>query len=169
MGYSQHELEVIQERWNLRFPSDLVDLLRERRPLLDGPGAFDWLLSDPVDIQGRFDWPFEGFCFDIEHNEVWWPEWGPKPEGLGEQFERLREVFAGVPTLIPLSGHRYLPADPFEPGNPVFSVYQTDIICYGANLQDWIKHEREGWSDDGLPIKEIRFWSEAIRKNNAPP
>ena len=27
------------------------------------------------------------------------------------------------------------------PGNPVFSVHQTDIIVYGDNLWDYIDHE----------------------------
>lgn len=170
MGYTRQELDTIQERWGLRFPLDLIDLLREHRPILDGPAAFDWLLSDPLKIQASLDWPFEGFWFDVEQNDVWWPEWGQKPESSTEQRSRLQQIFAGAPKLIPLYGHRYLPAEPFERGNPVFSVYQTDVICYAINLSDWIERERDGWSSkDWSPIKEIPFWSEALRKNNAAP
>ncbi len=170
MGYSSSELAQIQAQWKVRFPPDLVDLLRRRRPLLEGPGSFDWLGSDASHIQDRFDWPFEGLWFDVQHNDLWWPEWGDKPSTPPEQRARLKEVLAGVPKLIPLSGHRYLPAEPCEVGNPVFSVYQADIICYGADLQDWIDRERDGWSSRPLPpLKEIRFWSEAMRRNNEPP
>src|SRR5690242_3316146 len=116
MGYTPDELAQIQARWRLRFPPDLIDLLATHRPLLDGPGSFDWLSSDPSDIQGRLDWPFEGFWFDIQHDHLWWPEWGEKPPALAAQRARLAEIFAGVPTLIPLFGHRYLPAEPFESG-----------------------------------------------------
>jgi hypothetical protein len=170
LGYSSSDLAQIQTQWRIRFPPDLVDLLRTQRPLIGGPGSFDWLLSDPSYIQERFDWPFDGFWFDIEHNDLWWPEWGDKPSTPAEQRARLKEVLAGVPKLIPLFGHRYLPAEPFESGSPVFSVYQSDIICYGANLQDWIERERGSWGASLLPpLKEIPFWSEAMRKNNEPP
>lgn len=169
MGYTQQELDVIQARWQLRFPSDLVALLRTQRQILPERGAFDWLLSDPVVIQDRLDWPFEGFWFDVECNNVWWPEWGTKPEASTDQRERLRKIFDDVPKLIPLSGHRYLPASPCEAGNPVFSVYQTDVIHYGADLRDWIDRERHGWARPWPVIKEIPFWSEAVRKNNELP
>jgi len=170
MGYSSSELAQIQTRWNVRFPPDLVDLLSIHRRLIGEPGSFDWLLSDPSDIQERFDWPLEGFWFDVEHNGLWWPEWGEKPSGPAEQRARLKEALAGVPKLIPLFGHRYLPAEPFEAGNPVFSVYQADIIPYGANLQDWIQREHGSWDTSPWPaLKEIPFWSEAVRRNGDLP
>lgn len=168
-GYTQQELDLIQTPWQLRFPPDLIALLRTHRQILPERGAFDWLLSDPAVIQDRLDWPFEGFWFDVECNNVWWREWGTKPEASAGQRERLREIFDGVPKLIPLFGHRYLPASPCEAGNPVFSVYQTDVIHYGADLHDWIDREHHGWTRQWPVIKEIPFWSEAVRKNNEPP
>lgn len=170
MGYSQNELEDVQARWQLRFPPDLEDLLREQRPLLGGPGSFDWLLSDPAVIQDSLDWPFEGFWFDVKNNQLWWPEWGDRPTSLREQRDRLKEIFSGVPRMIPLYSHRYIPQEPFEAGNPVFSIYQADVICYGTDLKDWIEREHDSWSaKPWKPIKEIRFWSEVLRKNNAEP
>jgi hypothetical protein len=152
------------------FPPDLIDLLREHRPLLDGRSSFDWVLSEPAIIQRHFDWPFESFWFDVEHAQAWWPEWGEKPSNLAEQRDRLKQIFAEAPKLIPLCGHRYIPAEPFERGNPVLSVYQMDVVCYGTDLQDWIEREKGGWSSKPWRrIKEIRFWSEALRKNNAEP
>jgi hypothetical protein len=75
-------------------------------------------------------------------------------------------VFAEAPKLIPLLGHRYLPADPCEAGNPVFSVYQSDVIYYGANLQDWMRWEVDGWDAEPWPaISRIRFWSDAEERN----
>jgi hypothetical protein len=127
------------------------------------------ILSDPTAIQGRLDWPFDSFSFDVVHNAVWWPTWGNKPAGLDGQRERLKAVFARAPKLIPLFSHRYIPEEPHDVGNPVFSVYQIDVICCGANLQDWLERER-GNSNKAWPeIKEIPFWSEAVERNNAPP
>jgi hypothetical protein len=170
MGYSLSELEEVQSKWGLRFPPDLIELLREHRPLIGGRGSFDWLLSEPSVIQDRLDWPFELFWFDVEKNESWWPEWGEKPAGVTGQRDRLKEIFNSAPKLIPLFGHRYIPAEPFEIGNPVLSVYQMDVICYGTDLDDWLRREQHGWASRPWGnIKEITFWSEVLRKNSAEP
>ena len=166
MGYSQAELDDIQARWQLRFPPDLVALLRERRVPVGGRGAFDWITADVDDMRERLEWPFDGFWFDVEHGDIWWPEWGEKPVDPRDQCEHLREIFATVPKLIPLFAHRYLPEEPFESGNPVFSVYQTDVIHYGANLEDWLMREQEELSQAPWPpIRPIRFWSLAVERN----
>ena len=49
------------------------------------------------------------------------------------------------------------------PGNPVFSLHQTDIIYYGVDLRDYLIHEFFAREDVGVwPIPEtvrrIRFW-----------
>jgi hypothetical protein len=170
MGYSRFEIDDIQAHWGLCFPPDLIDLLLEYRPLLDGPSSFDWILSDPGMIQRLLDWPFDAFWFDVVHKGVWWSTWGDKPASLDGQRAWLKTVFARVPKLIPLFGHRFIPEAPYERGNPVFSVYQTDVIYYGANLQDWLDRERDAYDKKPWPqIKAIPFWSEAVERNNAPP
>jgi hypothetical protein len=165
-GYSDSELEEIQQRWKLTFPPDLVALLRHQRSFGEGPAALDWLTSSEEEIKARLDWPFESFLFDVEHDQLWWPEWGEKPASAPERREQLAKVFAEAPKLIPLFGHRYLPAEPCEAGNPVFSVYQSDVIYYGANLQDWLRREFAGWDSEPWPtLKRIRFWSDAEERN----
>lgn len=164
MGYSQAELEGIQDTWKLRFPPDLIELLSKNRPLR--PGGFDWLVASAKDIKRMLDWPYEGFLFDVRENELWWPEWGSKPKSAAAEAKQLAEVFAKAPKLIPLDGHRYLPETPFERGNPVFSVHQSDVIYYGADLDDWLVRETSGWNINAMrPPKEIPFWSEAERRN----
>lgn len=161
-GYSKDELDDAQSRWGLRFPADLVELLRGRRKV--DPESFDWIASDPAIIRNRIDWPFEGFWFDVQ-NGLWWPEWGEKPERPADQHDRLRSVFAAAPKLIPLASHRYLPEEPFERGNPVISVHQSDVIWFGATLSDWMKCETFDPSAQGASTKEVRFWSEAVRRS----
>jgi hypothetical protein len=51
------------------------------------------------------------------------------------------ETLSGVPALVPVYKHRYLPTMPSESGNPVLSVVQTDIIYYGNDLLDWFDYE----------------------------
>lgn len=161
-GYSAAELDRAQARFGLIFPVDLVDLLRDRRPV-DGP---DW--NDEAAVRPLLAWPFEGLLFDVEEAGLWWPEWGDRPNRAEERAEILRGVVGRAPQLIPIFGHRYLPASPNQVGNPVFSVYQSDVIHYGADLDDYIDREETGWAERPWPktLREIEFWSELVRRNN---
>ncbi|MBV9989999.1 MAG: SMI1/KNR4 family protein [Alphaproteobacteria bacterium] len=168
-GYTQSELDDIQAKWGLRFPPDLVALYRQRRKVIETPGfdSFDWLAADDATVRDALDWPLGGFFFDVGHG-LWWPEWGPMPEENSAREARLREIFAQAPKLIPVCGHRYIPETPHEAGNPVFSVYQMDVIVYGADLADYIVHENTVGPRifETPPAKMIPFWSRAVEFNN---
>lgn len=112
-------------------------------------------------IYARIDWPLEGMLFDIEHNVFWYDSWGEKPDNLEEAFNICKEEFKKVPKLIPICSHRYIPSEPNEAGNPIFSVYQTDIIYYGENLASYLEIEfgfKKYEQMDVSSIKDIRFW-----------
>lgn len=162
-GYTADELDRAQSRFGLTFPSDLIELLLDRRPV----GGTDW--NNEAMVRSQLAWPFEGLLFDVEENGLWWPEWGGRPARQAERAEVLREVLHRAPKLIPIFGHRYLPATPGRAGNPVFSVYQSDIIHYGANLLDYIDREENGWASQAWPkdLREIEFWSEMARRNGS--
>ena len=69
-------------------------------------------------------------------------------------------IFRRSPKLIPVYSHRMMPDEPQAAGNPVFSVHQTDIIYYGSDLADYLRHEfslpgREPWPSQ---TRAIRFW-----------
>jgi hypothetical protein len=117
------------------------------------------------------DWPAEGICFDIEYANFWREDWGAKPADLSEAFAVARRKIAGVPKLIPIFSHRYLPADPPLAGNPVFSVVQTDIIHYGNDLASYFSNEfRSVLPDNEIPVPEwaakiprpIGFWDDFV-------
>jgi len=156
-GYTAAELDDAQARFALRFPPDLVALLRARRPA----SGYNW--TGPEDpIRRALAWPLAGLLFDVE-NGLWRPEWGERPADAEERAECLAALLAAAPPLIPILGHRYLPAEPFAAGNPVLSVYQSDIIYYGRDLEDYFTHEFGG--DTGPvtePVRRIRFWSDII-------
>jgi hypothetical protein len=79
------------------------------------------------------------------------------------------------PKLIPIVGHRFLPAEPCEAGNPVLSVWQmVDTIYYGCDLKDFIAREanyeriRKPLGD----VRPIRFWGQVVEgwyQNPAEP
>ncbi|MDT4738988.1 hypothetical protein [Bradyrhizobium sp. WYCCWR 12699] len=159
-GYSRDELDRAQERFGLIFPPDLVALLREKRPV----EGHDW--NDDVAIRHALDLPLARLLSSIEHNPHWWPEWGERPSDIDARKEVVRDVVLRAPKLIPLIGHRYLPEEPHEAGNPVFSVFGFDTIYYGTDLDDYFERENAP-SDFREPLsqfKHIRFWSDLVAR-----
>ncbi len=156
-GYSQSELEVAQERYRLRFPPDLVELLLDRRPV----EGVDWR-SDDRAIRELLQWPLEMLLFDVDQG-FWWPEWGERPPGRPEQIEVMTSALDKAPRLIPLLGHRFLPETPSNAGNPVFSMHGFDTIYYGANLAQYFTNEFEGRHELGS-VRHIPFWSDLVER-----
>jgi hypothetical protein len=168
-GYTQTELDDIQAKWNLRFPPDLCALYRERRRVIDMGDKFrshDWLEDSDEILADLLNWPLEGFLFDVRQG-LWWPEWGELPVKLDQVEEKFRDIFAQAPKLVPVFGHRYIPEEPGECGNPIFSVWQMDVVYYGVDLNDYIAHETLRRPLDSImpSPKKIAFWSRAVEFN----
>lgn len=106
-------------------------VLRER------PSFHNWSTDDDA-IVGAYEWLSDGLVFDVEQNDLWQRDWGRKPASRKGRRARIRELVAGAPKLVPVIGHRYLLAEPLAVGNPVFSVYQSDIIVYETDLRTFL-------------------------------
>ncbi|MET1113060.1 MAG: SMI1/KNR4 family protein [Allosphingosinicella sp.] len=161
-GYTRAELERAEQRFGLRFPPDLAALLLERRPA----GGYDWR-SDDDPIRQALQWPLEGLLFDVEQDVLWWPEWGDRPATPGERAEVVTAIVEAAPRLIPIFHHRYIPESPHEAGNPIFSVMQSDIIYYGADLADYLRREfspHPPRTPVGRPGRHIPFWSDLVER-----
>jgi hypothetical protein len=175
-GLDAEEIAKAEERWNLRFPPDyrlfLERLHAPDRPALrtawvskseklkaddvlarakydrdddmvlgeGGSSLYNWSTDDEA-LQTMFEWPVRGLY------GIWQPSWGPEPADLDEQKRRLREVAKTAPKLIPVYGHRYLLGEPVAAGNPVLSIYGSDIIILAADLHDYFLVE---FADDLL-------------------
>ena len=112
------------------------------------------------------NWPLEGLLFDVENNALWWPEWGERPACAEQRSEIVRSIVSEAPRLVPLFGHRYIPGEPNESGNPVFSIYQSDVIYYGADLADYFSREFGGTrSQAAATYRHIPFWSDLVDRN----
>jgi hypothetical protein len=161
-GYTAAQIDEAQERYEVRFPPDLIDLLLERRPAQ----GYDWHTEDPR-IREMLSWPFDLLLFDVE-NGFWWPDWGDRPTSSEERAEALRAALKRVSRLIPLLGHRFLPETPSEEGNPVFSMHGFDTIYYGRDLTDYFQHEFSVRLFDRVPVRQdykfIPFWSDLVEK-----
>lgn len=162
-GLSEGELRSAEEVLGVSFPPDLRELLEHAVP--SGERFPDWRAPNSAAIAERLDWPADGMCFDIEHNNFWLPEWGDRPCSLEQAKMQARVQVSRAPVLIPVYAHRYLPATPCRAGNPVFSVYQTDIIYYGHDLPSYLQVEFGvpnpfAWQEDP---REIELWSKLER------
>lgn len=159
-GYTQAELDRAQRRFGLVFPPDLVALLRRKRPV----AGYDW--TDERAIQRALEEPFNGLLASVESGQLWWPEWGRLPRSASAREQALRDIVSRAPKLIPLVSNRYLPEQPHEAGNPVFSIFYADAICFGANLKDYFEREFDWWSSrpSPRPTKHIPFWSDLVER-----
>ena len=108
--------------------------------LEETPSFYNWL-TDVDELEDAFNWLVEGLEFDVEQNDLWEPAWGPRPQSAEERSARVRELVEAAPKLIPVISHRYLLAEPCAAGNPVLSVYQSDIIVYGEDLRGFLLHD----------------------------
>ncbi|NMO13940.1 SMI1/KNR4 family protein [Pyxidicoccus fallax] len=157
-GLTAAELAQAEERFQFRFPPDLAEFLREGLPT--GDGFPRWRTLDAT-LSRQFGWPLEGMLFDVECNGFWVDEWGERPEDLEAAKRIATEAVRAAPVLVPVYAHRYLPAEPLEAGNPVISVHQTDIICYGHDLASYFEAEWGVGYQAAVRhelCRPIRFW-----------
>ena len=174
-GLTDAEVTQVETRYGFRFPPDLRQFLQYALPI--SKQWVNWRENDEDIIRERLAWPVEGMCFDIEMNGFWMRAWGDRPTSLGDAVHIAKQAVLKAPFLIPIVGHRYLPDEPNEAGNPVLSVYQTDIIYYGNDLVDYFANEfkyrgpdeeekhrwqspRPVWATKS--VRPVRFWDDII-------
>ncbi|MEV4311774.1 hypothetical protein [Actinocrispum sp. NPDC049592] len=173
-GLTDAEFDRIENEFGFEFADDHRAFLAEKLPLnvpvIPQPGVThtwskpwpDWRDEDRDALRERLARPVGGVLFDVEHNKMWHKSWGERPAEPAEAIEVAREHLATVPQLVPVYGHRYLPAGRGTYGHPVLSVVQTDIIYYGTDLADYIHREVMGWyiDPDWEPSWKAEFWGD---------
>lgn len=157
-GLSDAEITATETRFGFRFPPDLRAFLQTALP--KGPRFPDWRSGDEQLLRDWLDAPRQGVLFDIEMAGSWLQAWGPRPPSTDDALRIGGSFLVAAPQLIPIYGHRMIPSEPNLPGNPVLSVHQTDIIYYGFDLDDYLRHEfhlpgRKKWP---VQIRAIPFW-----------
>jgi hypothetical protein len=157
-GLTDQEVEHAETKFNFRFPPDLRSFLQTVLPV--SKGFYNWRSDDETKLREMLDRPLHGCLFDVEHGSFWLPEWGPTPELLPDALKFATAKINDAPKLIPIYSHRYIPEEPHDSGNPFFSVLQMDIIYYGFDLDDYLRHEfnlpgRKEWP---AQMRPVRFW-----------
>lgn len=160
-GLADAEISKVERTFGFRYPPDLREFLQHALPV--SPAFPNWREESEASLRERLDWPADGICFDIVNNGFWLKEWGRKPVDIEAALSLARREIANAPILIPIYGHRYVPSEPHLVGNPVLSVYQTDIIYYGSDLADYFAVE---FLSKDVPnyadVRKIRFWSHLV-------
>jgi hypothetical protein len=133
-GLTETELAGIETEFRFRFAPDHREFLAAGLPT--GVGWPDWRAADRAALRAALLAPVEGVLFDVAENDFWYEGWGP---AFGDRVSTARAGLMIAPRMIPLYAHRYLPAA--IAGHPVLSIYQTDVIGYGADLTDWLHRE----------------------------
>lgn len=161
-GLSDAEVESAEQAYGFTFPSDLRAFLRFALPV--SHGFVDWRSKPRDELEAWLAAPVDGVCYDVEHNGFWLDEWGTRPADLRQAITVARRSMRSAPQLVPVCGHRYLPTDPPEAGNPVFSVHQSDVVEYANNLLHYLAHEFQApgeppaWAVEG-DSRPIPFWT----------
>ncbi len=159
-GISSSELASIEDQLGFALPSDFKFLFEN----VNDPDSvlFPWSNFSTEDYRKSIHRVWSGIAFDIEHNTVWLKRWGNKPTVLEEAQEVAKRDFQNWPKLLPIYGHRFLPAEPVLPNNPVFSIVQTDIIYCGMNLADCLVQEfcPQRPQSEWIMARRIPIWSD---------
>jgi hypothetical protein len=182
-GMTDAEISAAETRYGLTFPPDyrlfLATLHTPDPPMIgahyedsglvptSGRKFPDWTgRSEP--IESALVWPVEGLVSSIDHDESWHDSWGPRPRGRKQRGRLVRELVAAGPQLVPVFGHRYLAGPGDRAGNPVLSIYGSDVIVYAPGLRAYLPSEL-GLSPPSTPGYEsagteepIPFWQDVI-------
>jgi hypothetical protein len=94
----------------------------------ESPSFYNW-----IDGQDSIQAALEG----IVHGLIFAATGEAEPNKVQETEQNIRSAVAAAPKLIPIIGNRFLLAEPFQAGNPVLSIHQSDIVVYAANLRDF--------------------------------
>ena len=153
-GLTDPDIDRAETIYGFRFPPDLRSFMQ-----IATPAYYDWHAENDPRIHAMVTRPLGGILFDVE-NGLWMPEWGTRPAGIETAKTVVTDLVVQAPRLIPIYGHRMMPDRPHESGNPVFSVHQTDIVHYGFDLEDYLRHEfklpgRKPWPEH---VRPIEFW-----------
>jgi hypothetical protein len=161
-GLSDAEVESVEQQFSFKFPPDLRQILQYALPI--SKSFPDWRNGDEKVLAEHIGWVADGICFDIVHNNFWLDQWGAKPDDYDEACRVARREIEKIPKLVPIYLHRFVPSEPLLEGNPVLSVYQTDIICYGVDLASYFAAEFRmplpSWAV--TEPRYISFWGDLV-------
>jgi len=166
-GLSDAEISLIEQRYQFAFPPDLRLFLQTAMPVTDDYRDFpDWRSDPPAIVNQRLEGPFLDLWASIRDIPDYWSnQWGERPHSNDMALAIARQYLTDIPKMIPVYRHRYIPASPALPGNPVFSIVAYDIIHYGHDLPSYLHNEFAVPNPYSVPTqpREVPTWSALVR------
>ncbi|MCV7236314.1 hypothetical protein [Mycobacterium branderi] len=160
------EIRRTEDRFGFEFADDHRALLSAGLPT--GEHWPDWRGGNADDLRKALSWPVTGVLFDVENNAFWDCRWGERPADNAGAVKLAAAALADAPQMVPVYSHRYLPAGRETFGHPVLSIHQTDVICYGTDLVDYVFQEFgvgpgiERSDPRWRPRPTVAFWSDLL-------
>lgn len=160
-GLSDDEFAHVEQMLGFEFADDHRAFLAAGLPV--GGAWPNWRDEGRKSLQKRLQLPLDGILFAVEWNGFWPPGWGQRPARMKDALRTANYQLARVPRLVPVFSHRYLPAGRSSSGNPVLSVFQTEVTVDGADLAGYIANE---FGDDSHRTPAagaaVEFWSDLL-------
>lgn len=138
-GLSDEEFERIEATYGFTFPPDLKGVLQEGLPV--GAGFPNWRAGNSDHLRMRVNLPIVGLLHEVANSNFWWKAWGPRPVDIKQAVRSARSALRRSSILVPMYGHCYIPSSPNLAGNPVFFVYQKDVVYCGYDIADFLDRE----------------------------
>jgi hypothetical protein len=173
-GLTGTEVRAVEDRFGFRFPPDVRAFLQYAMPIgstlahpgriQNGKGFPNWRDFESTELHAQVEWPSRGVLFDVRESGFWLDAWGRRPNAVDDAVEVASLALVSAPKLIPLYGHRYICEEPHASGNPIVSVWQTDVMYYGSDLANWVDNEffRESPLHFSTTPTDVPFWSGLI-------
>ena len=150
--------------YNIELPEELKNLYNIALPV--SKGFCNWRNFDDKNvkfIKEVIERPIKDI-YELANEVYWCDDWGKEPNNESEKVEIIRNLLEKAPKLIPIYFHRYMTQVNMK-NIPIFSMHDTDIICYGENLSSYLKIEfgDKNQSDiDYEKLNYIPFWNDLL-------
>lgn len=139
-GLSLKEIETIENIYEIKFPLSMKELLFRGVPISEG--FYHWHDLSESNIRNIKDAISNPFCYILDNiADIDWLEEKSFLD-MDSKIIFAQNELKKAPKLIPLYAHRYIPIIELD-DPPILSVHGFDIVCYGRNMFDWIRHEFE--------------------------
>jgi hypothetical protein len=161
-GLTADEFVRAESEFGFEFADDHRAFLAAGLPV--GDTWPNWRLGKRGPLRALVELPVDGVLFDVEWNGYWGEEWARRPARMKDALRTARYRLAGVPRMVPIFGHRFLPAGSGSFGHPVLSMYRTDITCDADDLVHCIDNEfGPGPRRPSATRPTVEFWSDLLR------
>ena len=169
-GLTEEEFLKIEEIYGITFPADLHMIYENFIPISKKPRSFyNWHDFSPQNIAHIKKKIFRAYKYFIPYMRPFYKM------SLHKDMDQLTDeaLILTLPQLIPIYGHRFMPASPEDAGNPVFSIVGTDMIYYGSDIFNYFdlefayepstKERNDAFEAMRLsPVKPIFFWDDML-------